>query len=69
MKLQHGEPVAVAVRGSTTQAGTFLRDLDAGHVEVWIGSRPRRVRRDHVSPTTRPAAPVKTYERLFGDDD
>lgn len=73
-KLHAGEPVEIAVRadgigGNATQGGTFLRDLGDGYVEVWVGSRARRMRRDHVHPSTRRAAPVKAYERLYGSDD
>lgn len=68
IQLERGEPVSVATR-TGMYAGTFLREDRPGYVEVWVGSRARVVRRDHVAPTTRRAVPVKTYENLYGDDD
>jgi hypothetical protein len=65
--LRSGEPVAVATPNGV-QGGTFLRDLGDGYVRVWLGSRPARVRRDHVNPTQRPV-PIKVYEDLFRGDD
>jgi hypothetical protein len=67
-QLQSGEPVSVAIKGLVVQAGTFLRDMPDGRVEVWVGSRARIVRRDQINPTTLPS-PIKTYESLFGSDD